>query len=332
MPSASSSLVGVAILLVALVLLLGLANMLRGGSPNRSQHADALARRTAVPRDRRHCRGALVPGTLNAWSGSTASTRAQATTARRASATASGGRSSIRASRAYGEVDELNSAIGVARAATRDPANADLMEIDADAGARAKRLVRPRRRPLLSAQRGRRRGVARDDGAGRGARARDRRAQRRSLAAEIVRAAGRKRGRGGAASGASDLPASRARDRRARGEGETVGAPVIAYMNRLSDYLFVAARFANRRGADDVLWVPGAQSLTTNGPFAGERNDRLSLPAARHSLAAHRKATSGAIRSTASFASGAITKTTPRRWASPSTAKSRSISSSRRRR
>ena len=39
---------------------------------------------------------------------------------------------------------------------------------------------------------------------------------------------------------------------------ETVGAPALAYINRLSDYLFVAARFANRRGADDVLWIPGA--------------------------------------------------------------------------
>ena len=39
---------------------------------------------------------------------------------------------------------------------------------------------------------------------------------------------------------------------------ETVGAPALAYVNRLSDYLFVAARFANGRGASDVLWVPGA--------------------------------------------------------------------------
>jgi len=26
----------------------------------------------------------------------------------------------------------------------------------------------------------------------------------------------------------------------------------------LSDYLFVAARFANNKGADDMLWQPGA--------------------------------------------------------------------------
>ena len=39
---------------------------------------------------------------------------------------------------------------------------------------------------------------------------------------------------------------------------EPVGAAALAYVNRLSDYLFVAARFANKRGADDVLWVPGA--------------------------------------------------------------------------
>jgi cob(I)alamin adenosyltransferase len=29
------------------------------------------------------------------------------------------------------------------------------------------------------------------------------------------------------------------------------------YINRLSDYLFVAARALNQNGADDVLWVPG---------------------------------------------------------------------------
>ncbi|WP_407148921.1 cob(I)yrinic acid a,c-diamide adenosyltransferase [Bradyrhizobium sp. ORS 86] len=38
---------------------------------------------------------------------------------------------------------------------------------------------------------------------------------------------------------------------------EPVNAAGIQYMNRLSDFLFVASRFQNNKGAGDVLWVPG---------------------------------------------------------------------------
>lgn len=38
---------------------------------------------------------------------------------------------------------------------------------------------------------------------------------------------------------------------------EPVGAAALKYINRLSDYLFVASRFVNRNTGGDVLWVPG---------------------------------------------------------------------------
>ena len=44
----------------------------------------------------------------------------------------------------------------------------------------------------------------------------------------------------------------------ARVEGEVVSVEALQYINRLSDFLFVASRTVNDNGAQDVLWVPGA--------------------------------------------------------------------------
>jgi cob(I)alamin adenosyltransferase len=40
-------------------------------------------------------------------------------------------------------------------------------------------------------------------------------------------------------------------------EDEPVSDAAVKYMNRLSDFLFVAARYVSDRGRGDVLWVPG---------------------------------------------------------------------------
>jgi len=39
---------------------------------------------------------------------------------------------------------------------------------------------------------------------------------------------------------------------------EDINTAAVKYLNRLSDWFFVAARMANNGGKDDVLWVPGA--------------------------------------------------------------------------
>jgi cob(I)alamin adenosyltransferase len=39
---------------------------------------------------------------------------------------------------------------------------------------------------------------------------------------------------------------------------EAVNPAAVKYLNRLSDWFFVASRVANNNGSDDVLWVPGA--------------------------------------------------------------------------
>jgi cob(I)alamin adenosyltransferase len=68
----------------------------------------------------------------------------------------------------------------------------------------------------------------------------------------------------GGTPGAAHLHLARAVARRAErsavaASADTALSPTaLTYINRLSDWLFVAARRMNQNGADDVLWVPGA--------------------------------------------------------------------------
>lgn len=39
---------------------------------------------------------------------------------------------------------------------------------------------------------------------------------------------------------------------------EQINPHALTYLNRLSDWFFVAARLANNFGKDDILWIPGA--------------------------------------------------------------------------
>ena len=39
---------------------------------------------------------------------------------------------------------------------------------------------------------------------------------------------------------------------------EPINEAALRYLNRLSDFLYVASRYLNDKGAKDVLWVPGA--------------------------------------------------------------------------
>jgi cob(I)alamin adenosyltransferase len=63
---------------------------------------------------------------------------------------------------------------------------------------------------------------------------------------------------------AAALHVARATARRAErsavsaGHERALNPAALIYLNRLSDWLFVAARVANGDGADDILWVPGA--------------------------------------------------------------------------
>ena len=68
----------------------------------------------------------------------------------------------------------------------------------------------------------------------------------------------------GGSEAAARLHIARSVTRRAERSAVAAGAhhalnpAALAYLNRLSDWLFVATRYVNARAAGDVLWVPGA--------------------------------------------------------------------------
>ena len=70
----------------------------------------------------------------------------------------------------------------------------------------------------------------------------------------------------GGSAGAAELHVARAVVRRAERSAVAAGAAfnplALAYLNRLSDHLFVLARWAARAQGGDILWQPGA----TRGP------------------------------------------------------------------
>jgi len=157
---------------------------------------------------------------------------------------------------AYGTVDETNSAIGLARLSTAAAApevdamllaiQNDLFDLGADLcvpaaadedPARALRIVQSqvdrleREIDLLNAELAPLRSFILPGGSAAAAALHLARTFCRRAEREMVELAGR--------------------------PGEEVGAAALKYVNRLSDFLFVAARFVNAKGAADILWRPG---------------------------------------------------------------------------
>ena len=165
----------------------------------------------------------------------------------------------------YGTIDEANAAIGLARLATAPGGDPDAMDLDAmdlDAIlARIQNDLFDLGADLCSPDKGK--------GPG-GARLTVTEAQVTRLESEIDHlnanlAPLRSFVLPGGSPAAAHLHLARTVCRRAErlmveladAPREEVSAAALKYVNRLSDLLFVASRFANQKGAGDVLWVPG---------------------------------------------------------------------------
>jgi cob(I)alamin adenosyltransferase len=149
---------------------------------------------------------------------------------------------------AIGGVDEANAVIGVLRRATRDVPEADAMlariqndlfDVGADLSVPGEAGERLRMTDVGSSAGGRVATMMR--------------------AAELTSFV-----LPGGSAGAANAHVARTVVRRAERDlvrlaaGEAVTPALLRYLNRLSDHLFVLARVLNSNGADDVVWVPGA--------------------------------------------------------------------------
>ena len=151
---------------------------------------------------------------------------------------------------AYGKVDEANAAIGVARLHTSGDADAalariqnDLFDLGADLCAPEGEGAKDRLR-IIDAQ------VERLE------------QEIDAMNAELAPLNSFVLPGGSAASAYLHLARTIARraerDITRLAESEAVNPAAIRYINRLSDHLFVLARYENDKGAKDVLWKPGA--------------------------------------------------------------------------
>ena len=154
---------------------------------------------------------------------------------------------------AYGDVDETNAVLGMARiaiagAAPLDPILAriqnDLFDLGADLATPDRKAGAPDALRIVASQVDR---LEREIDA---------------LNAELAELTSFVLPGGTAAAAALHL--ARTVSRRAERSAvalaglEPVNPEALRYLNRLSDLMFVAARYANDKGLGDVLWTPGA--------------------------------------------------------------------------
>jgi cob(I)alamin adenosyltransferase len=152
---------------------------------------------------------------------------------------------------AYGDVDEVNSVIGVARLAISGDADDMLSRIQNDlfdlgADLCTPEQLEPKYPPLRVIQEQVDRLEQEIDGLN---------ADLTELNSFILP---------GGSSASAHLHLARTVCRRAErriialSDSEKINPLTVVYMNRLSDFLFVLGRYLNNMGKEDVLWVPGA--------------------------------------------------------------------------